>query len=397
MGKDVAAYANDDRQKLIDAKMSTHAGASNGSASVVILNMKAPILKYTDYWNGIIGTQDWIKILTSLSNNPNVAGVVLDMDSGGGQVYGTPEFYDFISNYSKPIVTYTNGYLCSGAYYIAAATDKIIAHKRADHIGSIGGYTYFVDFDGVLEKFGAKVFEVYSTHSSEKNKASRDLFDGDESTYVKAILDPIVETFIDDMKAVRPQLNEKVFKGGTWNGSQSLDLGLIDANGTLEDAVTSVMELYESSNQSHINMSKQLPTLEAVLGLDAPLASTDNGSYLNEEQLDSIEATLTENATTISGLQSQLTAAQDTTALDAATNELTTVEQTVDATLNSMGVTPTGTLSEKMTALNAKSVELANRKPAAAPTATTVNTQEKEDFAIDAEADHNKIANQLFQ
>jgi hypothetical protein len=50
-----------------------------------------------------------------------------------------------------------------------------------------------------------------------------------------------------------------------------------------------------------------------------------------------------------------------------------------------------------MTALNGKAVELANRKPAAAPTATQVNTDESSDAIIDAEAGHNKLANQLFR
>jgi protease IV len=398
-GKDVAAYAKDDHEKIVQSKvkMQTGKNAAGNNVQVAVLDIKTPILKYSDYWYGILGTQDLIKLLTSFENNPNIGGVVLDIDSGGGQVYGTPEFFDYLTGYSKPIVTYTNGFLCSAAYYIAAATDTIIANKRAEHVGSIGAYTHFVEFDGILEKLGAKVIEEYSSHSSEKNLAIRELIDGNPTPYVKTVLDPMVETFIADMKSARPQLNEKVFKGGTWNGVQSLDLGLIDQVGTLTDAVFAVMELYESSNQSTNHMSKQLPTLEAVLGLDAPLASTDNGSYLNEQQLDTIEAELSGNAQTIADLQTQLTAAQDTSALDAANQELSTVTASVDATLVSLGLEPSGTLADKMTALNGKAVELANRKPAAAPTATQVNTDESSDAIIDAEAGHNKLANQLFR
>jgi protease-4 len=59
--------------------------------------------------------------------------------------------------------------MCSGAYYIAAATQKIIANKRADAIGSIGAYATIVDSNGIFEHFGAKVHTIYAKKSTEKN------------------------------------------------------------------------------------------------------------------------------------------------------------------------------------------------------------------------------------
>jgi protease-4 len=36
--------------------------------------------------------------MKSYAQDPNCIGVVLDIDSGGGQVSGTPEFYDYIAS-----------------------------------------------------------------------------------------------------------------------------------------------------------------------------------------------------------------------------------------------------------------------------------------------------------
>ena len=44
---------------------------------------------------------------------------------------------------------------------------------------------------------------------------------GNYEPYIKNVLDPLVTTFQNDMKTARPQLDEKVFKGGTWNGTNS--------------------------------------------------------------------------------------------------------------------------------------------------------------------------------
>lgn len=359
---------NGREQKISSLQRSVAASGDVSAASskkVIVVDFKQPVLKF-DSWPWL-GTQTYISILQSLANDESIAGVVLDIDSGGGQVYGTPEFYDFISSYPKPIAAYTGGYMCSGAYYIGASTNRIFANKRADAIGSIGAYATIIDAKGVWEHFGAKVHTIYATDSTDKNAAYRDVVDNaNYESYIKNELDPIVATFVSDMKASRPQLNEEVFKGGTWSGSDALSMGLIDQVGTLNDAISFVFNesLSTSNSNTNTNMNtKSLPKVEAVLGLDAPLALTDNGSYLNASQLDAIEARIGEMETNNSTLQTQLTEAQtaNTTSVEAvqnqltvATNSLTAVEASVDAVLENAGLPIEGTLTEKLAAINGK-------------------------------------------
>lgn len=365
-------------------KQSVNENSSLASTAnkVVVIDFNQPVVKFDyGYW---LGTKSYAKILNQLAADDTVVGVVLNIDSGGGQVYGTPEFYDYIKNYSKPIVAYTDGYMCSGAYYIAAATNKIFANKRADAIGSIGAYATIVDSNGIWEHFGAKVHTIYATKSTNKNSEYREVIENSNyESYIKNQLDPIVETFITDMKETRPNIAEEAFSGGTWTGEQSLEMGLVDANGTIQDAINYVFELaIQSSNQnSNTNMNtKSLPKVEAVLGLDAPLASSDNGSYLNEEQLDTIEARFDSLESENSTLQTQVSEAETakTTAVDAitlqlteATNNATAVETSVDAIMTSLGLPIAGTITEKLTAIDAKSVAIGN-KPGANFTAPKI-------------------------
>ncbi|EJG02276.1 S49 family peptidase [Flavobacterium sp. F52] len=378
---------------------------NNSSNKVVVLDFKQPVVKYsTYYW---LGTQTYITILQRLKNDPTVVGVVIDIDTGGGQVYGTPEMYDTVADFknTKPIGFYTNGYLCSGGYYIAAPGSFIMANKRADAIGSIGGCTIIVDYNGLLEKFGAKVHTIYSDLSPDKNKGYRAVVDGsdsDYSSYIKEDLNPMVSTFHVDMKNARPQLNEEVFKGGTWTGDTAIGMGLIDKNGTLLDAIAEVFQ-EASNNNSNTNITmntKELPQLQSVLGLNSPLASTEEkGTYLNADQLDAIESRFVELENSNTSLQTDLDAAKSNTELNekltASQSIVSAVETSIDSMLTSAGLDVKGTLTEKTAALSAKVTEM-GKADGSKPTVIKVKetADSKNDF-VDSNASHNQIANSI--
>ena len=147
----------------------------------------------------------------------------------------------------------------TGYYYIGSAASHIVANKRVDAIGSIGTMTSFVDMTGYYEKKGAKVITEYATKSTKKNKDFQDLLNGKAEGYIKNVLDPITETFHNDMTSVRPNLNTNVLTGATYNADDALSNGLIDQIGTLQTAIDKVFELSKTStNNSNIKTSKKI-------------------------------------------------------------------------------------------------------------------------------------------
>lgn len=377
LGKTSVKTEKEKELAAVKLSSSSQNGGSGVSASnVVILSIKTPIQKFSN-WE-YLGTKSFMSILDFYKTDPNVAGIILDIDSGGGQSYGTPEFYDYLISYPKPTVTYTDGYLCSAAYYIASATNYIVANKRADAIGSIGAYATIVDFNGIWEKYGAKIHTIYATDSTEKNADYRQVLEGNYAPYITNSLDPLVKTFHIDMRATRPQLHPSVFAGGTWSGEKALELGLVDELGNMQTAIDKVFSEYnlnDNNNQNtNENMSKQLPKIQAILCLTAALASTDNGSYLNEEQLDQLENQLHTLETSKAELESQLTEANNNTAT--ANGTIASLETSVDAILAEAGLTATGTVTEKLTALSGKVTEMSN-KDGAPPTKVLVDEGQK--------------------
>lgn len=382
---------------------------TSNSQYISVLSIKQPLYKY-DQMCGPIGTRTMMRVLKEWEANDSIIGVVLDIDCPGGQVSGLAEFAEFLHNYSKPIVSFTDGTQASAGEYVASACHYKVAHKYAEYLGSIGTMLKYVDLDGILRNEGAIIEDIYATGSTRKNEESRrKTKDSSNDLIVQNILDPAREQFVSDMKKFRPNIDEALFEGQIVRPEEAVSKGLIDELGTIQTAFDKVVELSKATKKSNqklnTNMNtKSLPKVEAVLGLDAPLASSDNGSYLNIEQLETIEASLEVLETQNSTLQTQITEATTanetavnaiTAQLTEATNQATALETSVDAIMTNLGLPVAGTITEKLAAIDAKSVEVGGRDGAGftAPK-IGVNAEVKNDF-VDPNASHNQIANSL--
>ena len=277
------------------------------SNSVAVVNIHHPIFKY-DQNCGPQGTQSIIQKLESFKTNPNIKGVVLDFNSGGGQASGNAEFYEYVKDYTKPVVSFTKDIIGSAAYYMASGSDFIFAHKHADFIGSIGTMFSKLDLTNAMKKAGVLLIEEYSDLSPEKNKLSRTLKDGDNSVLIKEYLNPMAQDFHNDVKSARPKITEKALKGDVFKPKQALQEGLIDQIGTLQDAINKVFELSETNTNTNTTMSKNYTAIQETLGLEVAFESNnDAGFFLSEDQMQTLE-------NKIAGIQP---------AIDAATTPLT--------------------------------------------------------------------------
>lgn len=84
-----------------------------------------------------------------------VGGIVIDVDSPGGSVYGVIELADEIyrSRAVKPIVAVANSLAASGAYWIASAASEFYVTPVGE-VGGIGVYDMHIDLSKGLEKAG---------------------------------------------------------------------------------------------------------------------------------------------------------------------------------------------------------------------------------------------------
>ena len=95
--------------------------------------------------------------LTKAEKDPSIRAVMLRLNSPGGGVTASDIVYQEIMDFKKktkiPIVACIMDVGASGAYYVAMAADRIVAHPTAV-TGSIGVVMNYLTLDGLMKKFG---------------------------------------------------------------------------------------------------------------------------------------------------------------------------------------------------------------------------------------------------
>lgn len=105
---------------------------------------------------GAVGVEEIASWIKEAESNPNIKGIVFDIDSPGGTVGGVPELAEEIKSISKPKIAFTSGQMASAAYWLASSADRVFATQSAD-VGSIGVYLPFYDETKAFEQEGIKV------------------------------------------------------------------------------------------------------------------------------------------------------------------------------------------------------------------------------------------------
>ena len=213
-------------------------------------------------------TKKVARLIEEALNNRDVTAIVLDIDSPGGTVDGTQELAEFIFDRrgQKPIVTFTDGMVASGAYYIGAAADKIFISGDMPPVGSIGVVTSHIDYSKMDERCGIKETEIYA--GKYKRIASYvEPLSNEGREYLQDQVDYIYSIFVNDVAKYRNVSVDTVLKdmadGQIFIGRQALDAGLVDGVSTFDrllDTELPVLQVQceQSTQQWLTDLNKKL-------------------------------------------------------------------------------------------------------------------------------------------
>lgn len=95
--------------------------------------------------------------------DPDVKGIMFDVNSYGGHVAGNFELSDMIyaARGKKPMIAVVDSRALSGGYSLASSVGRIVATPSAD-IGSIGVVMMHMSLQQAMENFGVKVTFIYA-------------------------------------------------------------------------------------------------------------------------------------------------------------------------------------------------------------------------------------------
>jgi protease-4 len=171
-----------------------------------------------------------------------------------------------VKNLKKPVVAHYENVAASAAVYLTINADRIYAATRNETIGSIGTMVSFLDIIPYFEAMGIKYHEEYAHQSDLKNKKFNDLLDGKPDQYITEELDPLAGQFIEAVAAARPKTGKlgaehPIFRGETFATEASIEIGLIDGQLLMEDAIIETHKLGVNGKTNAIKMNKLFSTI----------------------------------------------------------------------------------------------------------------------------------------
>ena len=155
---------------FFDARMTLPEPSSNPLLSVEdgvgIIRIHGPLMRDPDLISSLLfGATDMNQVAEAIQEavgREAVRSILLDIDSPGGTVNGTPELAQAVADAAKlkSIHAFSAGQMCSAAYWIASQCDAVYATPSA-RVGSIGVMLPFIDSAEKFRSQGLKV-EVFA-------------------------------------------------------------------------------------------------------------------------------------------------------------------------------------------------------------------------------------------
>lgn len=194
--------------------------------------------------------------------DPDVEGIIFDIDSPGGEAAGCFELCADISEAAKakPMLSVVDSSCYSAAYAIASATGNISVTPSGG-AGSIGVLSMHVDMSKMLDDVGIKVTMFkFGEHKADGNPY--EALSADAKKRYQESVDKSGEAFVALVAANRDMEPAKVkaTEARTYKASDALSLGLIDTVAPPSQAVQVFRDELSGSTSTATSKESQMTT-----------------------------------------------------------------------------------------------------------------------------------------
>lgn len=181
--------------------------------------------------------------LDAALGNPSVSAILLDIDSAGGESGGVFDLADRIRAVSqiKPVWAVANDMALSAAYALASAASRVFV-SRTGGVGSIGVIAMHVDQSEKDAQDGIHYTAVFA--GDRKNDLNPHApISSEAHAFLKAEVNRIYGLFVETVARHRGIEASTVrdTEAGLFFGQAAVAMGLADAIGTFDDALTQLL------------------------------------------------------------------------------------------------------------------------------------------------------------
>ena len=215
--------------------------AASTHASVAVVPITGVLSKSGNWWTSEGSTVSIRNAINAAVADPNVAAILLHVDSPGGSVMGAKDAADAIAAAGKikPVVSFIEDYAASGAIWLASQARKVYANQPTAMVGSIGTYAVLYDMSGMAAKDGIKVHVIRAGQHKGAGTPGTEITP-DQLAMQQRMVDALNESFLQAVATGRGMSIDAVraiATGELFLAPRALELGLIDGIKSLDAVV----------------------------------------------------------------------------------------------------------------------------------------------------------------
>ena len=232
------------------------------------------------------GSGGIVKKINKARDDENVKGIVLRVNSPGGDVYASTMITNALEEFQstgRPVITSMGDIAASGGVWVTTTSEEIWA-ENTTLTGSIGVYGVYPDlsplakwaginYDGISMTKAGEIYDVRRGMNEEINKQFRE---GIENFY-KDFVTKVANNREMDFSEVL-----KVAGGRIWRGDKALELGLVDKLGSLDDAINSMVTKLELEDHKAFSYNNEVEFEDYLNSLIQGMVPTQIQGLLNE-------------------------------------------------------------------------------------------------------------------
>jgi signal peptide peptidase SppA len=221
---------------------------------IAVIPIQGTLLKKESFltaWSGATSYEQIQRQVASAVEDGGIQGILLDIDSPGGETTGCFELADYLYSVRglKPIFASANDIALSAAYALASSASRVFV-TRTGAVGSIGVYALHVDQSGYDQQIGAKYTYVFAGKKKVEGNPHEPLAEG-ARTDIQAEVDREYDIFTSTVARNRKADQKDIIatQAGVQWAENSIPL-LADAVGTFDDAMSGLLQVVGARGMS---------------------------------------------------------------------------------------------------------------------------------------------------
>ena len=233
---------------VLSALLAVSASCALAQNKVAVISLDGPIQYESSaglFFGGSAITPELVRTqLERAKNDSRVKAIVIQINSPGGSVAASQEIVNLLGQMEIPVVISMSDLAASGAYYISAGADKIVA-LPGTLVGSIGVISEMPNLKGLFDKLGIDM-QVYIAGKHKDMYAGFRELTPEEVAIIQDMTDQLYEQFVQVVAKGRNLSEDQVrtlATGQLYTGTEAKQLGLVDELGGLQTAIDAAANL----------------------------------------------------------------------------------------------------------------------------------------------------------